>query len=271
MHLHLPSGYAHTRAPAPARSSQAPLAFANDAGHPASAAQTRAAHSKTSAEAEDASRARFIQDLSPRDRTTSGGDCLETSSQELMAFSDQTEIRMVSKARLGSFGFCQGACRLGLGRRFASVTREQRSGGVILEALNWEWTSSLRVFSQESAHLFEETHELLLRDEQREVEGRFGSDVRSSTFGLDGCSIGLRRSHRVTQAFVALRALVLGLSDLYVVGILRQKPLEQLQRRRHEIVLAGLPEVERLNAKVLRATGGTRAPKPGFEVRPVVR
>jgi hypothetical protein len=43
-HEHFPSGYTHAGAPELTRSSQAPLAFANDAGHPASAAQTLAAH-----------------------------------------------------------------------------------------------------------------------------------------------------------------------------------------------------------------------------------
>ena len=41
-HEHFPSGYTHTCALA--RWSQAPVAFANDTGHPASAAPTRAAH-----------------------------------------------------------------------------------------------------------------------------------------------------------------------------------------------------------------------------------
>jgi hypothetical protein len=44
VHEHLPSGYTHACAPALTRSSQAPLAFANDAGQGASAAQARAAH-----------------------------------------------------------------------------------------------------------------------------------------------------------------------------------------------------------------------------------
>ena len=39
VHEHLPSGYTHARAPELTRSSQAPLAFANDAGHGAGAAQ----------------------------------------------------------------------------------------------------------------------------------------------------------------------------------------------------------------------------------------
>jgi hypothetical protein len=43
-HEHVPSGYTHACAPALTRSSQVPLAFSNDTGHRASAAQTLAAH-----------------------------------------------------------------------------------------------------------------------------------------------------------------------------------------------------------------------------------
>ena len=53
-HEHVPSGYTHACAPELARSSQAPLAFAKDAGHRASAAKMRAAHSRDQSSTESA-------------------------------------------------------------------------------------------------------------------------------------------------------------------------------------------------------------------------